>query len=91
MNVVRNVARSGRGENFGRGCFGKRPRTSLTITTIALQDGWTPVHIAAQNGHLEIVGLLLQKGANKDAASNVGHTAHEYRTWLAFDLVSKQI
>ncbi len=42
------------------------------LHTSALQDGWTPVHIAAQYGHLELVRLLLQKGANLDAASNVG-------------------
>ncbi len=37
-----------------------------------LQDGWTPLHIAAQHGHVEVERLLLDKGANKEAASNVG-------------------
>ncbi len=41
-------------------------------TTHVLQDGWTPLFVAAQNGHLEVVRLLLDKGANMEAANNVG-------------------
>ena len=34
-----------------------------------LQDGWTPLVIASQEGHLEIVKSLIEAGAN------VNHTA----------------
>jgi uncharacterized protein YerC len=40
-------------------------------TLTFLQDGWTPLHISAWKGHLEVVGLLLSKGANKAAADEV--------------------
>ncbi len=36
------------------------------------QDGRTPLHMAAQNGQLEVVRLLLGEGANKEAAEKVG-------------------
>ncbi len=30
--------------------------------------GWTPLHAAAQQGHINVVELLLTKGATVDAA-----------------------
>ncbi|KXZ44157.1 hypothetical protein GPECTOR_72g604 [Gonium pectorale] len=38
------------------------------------QTGWTPYHIAAENGHVEAIAALLQAGANKDAANEDGRT-----------------
>jgi hypothetical protein len=37
-------------------------------------DGWTPLHWAALNGHVEITRLLLQNGAEVNAESNGGWT-----------------
>ncbi|KAK2813151.1 hypothetical protein FQN50_000828 [Emmonsiellopsis sp. PD_5] len=39
--------------------FGKRPKIDL-----ADKDGYTPLAIAAQNGHYDVVKLLIEKGAN---------------------------
>jgi len=36
-----------------------------------LQVGWTPLYVAAREGHVEVVTLLLSKGANKEAADRV--------------------
>ena len=36
-----------------------------------MQDGWTPLIWAAQEGHLQIVQELLKSGANKDAQNTV--------------------
>ena len=39
-----------------------------------IQDGYTSLHFAAKNGHLEVVKLLIEKGANlqdKDSVSNI--------------------
>lgn len=38
---------------------------------LAPQDGWTPLHWAAQNGILDVTITLLDKGADVDATSNV--------------------
>eukprot|EP00282_Hemiselmis_andersenii_P013460 CAMPEP_0114129698 /NCGR_PEP_ID=MMETSP0043_2-20121206/11613_1 /TAXON_ID=464988 /ORGANISM="Hemiselmis andersenii, Strain CCMP644" /LENGTH=50 /DNA_ID=CAMNT_0001222989 /DNA_START=54 /DNA_END=203 /DNA_ORIENTATION=- len=32
------------------------------------EDGWTPLHLAAAYGHVDIVRYLVENGANKDAA-----------------------
>jgi hypothetical protein len=36
--------------------------------------GWTPLHYSAENGHVEIAGLLLQNGAEVNVRSNYGNT-----------------
>ena len=36
-----------------------------------LQDGWTPLDVASQNGHLEIVKRLIEAGANVNRTSKV--------------------
>jgi ankyrin repeat protein len=39
--------------------------------TVTRQDGWTPLHVASEEGHLEVAGALLAKGANMEAKNNV--------------------
>ncbi len=33
---------------------------------------WTPLHLAAHDGHLETIKFLVESGANKDARSTFG-------------------
>ena len=41
------------------------------MTIILSQDGVTPLYIASQNGHSDIVTILRRSGANINMARNV--------------------
>lgn len=54
---------------------GNAPKVSKLITkgadvNINDERGWTPLHTASQNGHYDIVALLLEKGAHPDKQNN---------------------
>ncbi len=38
---------------------------------LGAQDGYTPLYVAALNGHLECMRLLLDRGEDKDAKTTV--------------------
>jgi ankyrin repeat protein len=40
----------------------------------APQNGWTPLYAACSNGHAEVVGALLAKGADVEAKADVSMT-----------------
>ncbi len=44
----------------------------LSLPHIHPQKGFTPLHVAAKYGQLEVTNLLLQKKAAPDAAGKVG-------------------
>jgi ankyrin repeat protein len=41
------------------------------------QDGWSPLHLAAGNSHIEIVQLLLERGAKAEIRNEDGRTAFD--------------
>ena len=45
--------------------------TTLLMFTIVWQDGHTPLIIASQNGHAQVVATLLQHGARVDMQNKV--------------------
>ena len=52
-------------------CFSLLWLLSLLLLIAPLQDGCTPLWIAAQNGHTEVVAALVAAGASMDQASKV--------------------
>ena len=43
----------------------------LVMMTFVLQNGWSPLNAASDNGHLDIVETLLEAGANINQATQV--------------------
>ena len=41
------------------------------MTGFVLQNGWSPLHVASQNGHLDVVKTLIAAGTNMDQAKEV--------------------
>ena len=52
-------------------CFSLLWLLSLLLLVAPLQDGATPLHIAALNGHTEVVAGLMAGGASIDLAVGV--------------------
>ena len=48
--------------------------TCSDIYVWKLQDGWTPLHCAAQAGHLSVVKLLVESGSPTTAETSNGRT-----------------
>lgn len=45
----------------------------MLFCSVSLQKGFTPLHVAAKYGKIEVANLLLQKNASPDAAGKVTH------------------
>ena len=41
------------------------------MMTFVLQNGWSPLHLASEKGHLDIVKTLIEAGANVNQANKV--------------------
>jgi serine/threonine-protein phosphatase 6 regulatory ankyrin repeat subunit B len=46
-----------------------------TAPSITSSHGWTPLHWAARNGHIDVVRWLIEHGANVNAADAIGWTS----------------
>ena len=45
--------------------------SSCWLNILCSQNGWTPLHFAAQNGHILVVEALITAGADFNAVSEV--------------------
>ena len=48
--------------------------TGLDKDQRTAEPRWTPLHVAAQAGHLDVVRILVEAGARKDRTSKTGIT-----------------
>ena len=57
---------------------------AVIISFPHLQDGFTPVYVACQNGHKQIVNFLLEGGANVNltTVSSLSGAYSELSSWL---------
>jgi ankyrin repeat protein len=49
--------------------------SSLPVQCICFQDGRTPFHAAAYNGHMDAMKFLLELGAKCDEKNNVSYAS----------------
>lgn len=65
-------------------------RQNITFPFL-LQNGLTPLHIAAHYGHVDITELLLNRGADTDARARVYSPSHgfspDFVLWLGLILL----
>lgn len=54
-------------------------------------NGWTSLLIATAEGHKEVVSLLIEKGANVNAANNLGRTPLMFAANYGFDSIAKTL
>lgn len=53
------------------GCWGLNLSVSLFLSELHVQFGWTSLHIAAREGHAEVIKLLIEHNANIDEDESV--------------------
>ncbi len=57
-------------------------------------DGWSPLHLAARNGHLEVTKLLLEHGANLEQRDSRGLTPLDWAAgseyWDVLEVLGKR-
>ena len=51
-----------------------------TCFTVCPQNGFTPLYMAAQENHIDVVKYLLENGANQSTATEVRLSA--LKTWM---------
>jgi ankyrin repeat protein len=61
-----------------------------SVNISVTNDGQTPLHIALDRGHLEVVKILLDKGASLDAVDNHGQTPLQIAQNRGFELVEEE-
>ena len=52
----------------------------LWVVLFILQNGWSPLMTASQQGHHEIVQVLIEQGANINSQNEVSMTVDEITT-----------
>lgn len=53
---------------------------------LGLQKGFTPLYMAAQENHLEVVKFLLENGANQNVATEVSTLGKWPHHWECLDM-----
>ncbi|CAN0174676.1 unnamed protein product [Ectocarpus sp. 13 AM-2016] len=54
-------------------------------------QGWTPLMVAAGEGHSKVVGILLNKGADMSVVNDLGSTALFISVWFGHVAVTRML
>ncbi|ETN75856.1 ankyrin repeat protein [Necator americanus] len=62
------------------------------LLSVSDEDGYTALHRAAYNNHIDVVSFLLEKGADPEARTKQGWTAlHSAANWGNYEVIGRLI
>jgi ankyrin repeat protein len=62
-------------------CAAMQKHEPLLANAVSVVESWGAIHVAAQNGHLDVVRLLLDSGVDVNTVTHQEETALQFARW----------